>query len=568
MHHVLTRFRTRSFHPRHALLKPGGLRHTFISRTQAPTLTPAPTSTSSDEETIYALSTAPGRAALATVRVSGPHCLQIYQHLCPSKAVPRPRHATLRQLVDARAPTTVVDTAALVLYFPAPATVTGEDVLELQIHGGPATQRAVLRAIANVAVRTALPIRYAEPGEFTRRAFYHGKMDLIQIEALADTLAADTEQQRRAAVRGDSGALGIIYERWRAKLLLARGELEALIDFAEDQHFDEAPQELIANVIQQVDAILAETSRHDAASRCGELLKRGVRISLLGPPNVGKSSLLNRIVGREASIVSQEAGTTRDVVEVSLDMRGYLCTFADTAGLRNESPSRNTSDLTIGAVEQEGIRRAKLKATNSDIIIVMASLEQSQHTHRYSIKYDHESLVMAAKAAHALIVVNKCDVAIPPEISAACIRDFQAILDTIFTSSPPPPIMPICCLPDEVKDITTAAQGKIQDLISELVVIFDQMTQVPVDMYDLIGVTERQRLLLTSCCAHLHDFKDVASTDIVLAAEHLRLAAGCLARVTGRGDATDVEELLGVVFEKYIPVPLVPPPAPVPPAHH
>lgn len=236
--------------------------------------------------------------------------------------------------------------------------MTGEDILELHIHGGHATVKAVLAAIGQC--RSKHTIRYADAGEFTRRAFQNDRLDLGQVEALSDALSAETEQQRRAAMRGNSGKLGRIYEEWRQLLLAARGELEALIDFSEDQHFDESPAELMRNVTSQIGPILQAIRRHQKGSRCGELLKRGIRISLLGPPNAGKSSLLNVIVDREASIVSEEAGTTRDIVEVSVDIGGYLCVFADTAGLR--SPS------SIGGVEQEGIRRAKAKAKDSDLV--------------------------------------------------------------------------------------------------------------------------------------------------------------------------------------------------------
>jgi tRNA modification GTPase len=276
--------------------------------------------------------------------------------LCPNQIPLKPRKATLRDLYDPSDSNNVLD-SALVLHFPAPKTVTGEDILELHIHGGHATVKAVLAAIGQCQSKHT--IRYAEAGEFTRRAFQNDRLDLGQVEALSDALSAETEQQRRAAMRGNSGKLGRTYEEWRQLLLAARGELEALIDFSEDQHFDESPAQLMGNVTRQIGPILSAIRRHQAGSRCGELLKRGIRISLLGPPNAGKSSLLNIIVDREASIVNEEAGTTRDIVEVSVDIGGYLCVFADTAGLRS---------MSVGAVEQEGIRRAKAKAKDSDLV--------------------------------------------------------------------------------------------------------------------------------------------------------------------------------------------------------
>ena len=432
--------------------------------------------------------------------------------------------------------------------------MTGEDVLELHIHAGSATVKAVLAAIPRCASKFA--IRYAEPGEFTRRAFQNNRLDLAQVEALSDTLSAETEQQRRAAVRGNSGKLGRTYEGWRQKLLYARGELEALIDFSEDQHFDELPAELLTSVAAQVRVILQSIAAHEGASHRGELLKRGIRISLLGPPNAGKSSLLNRIVGREASIVSQEAGTTRDVVEVSLDIRGYLCTFADTAGLRRELGQGGTSESIIGVVEQEGIMRAKAKAGESDVIIALASVERSDTLESWTIRYDTETLEIAGKAQQALIVINKCDL-VPPTVLSCLTSDFRTATSALFAVQNIP-VLAISC--KDSQSTSTLDSGNINHFVSALVALFENMTTLPTDLEDLLGVTERQRQLLFSCSQHLRLFMDEAQlsqdgreTDIVLAAEHLRSAANCLSRITGRGEAGDVEEVLGVVFEKYVP---------------
>jgi tRNA modification GTPase len=441
----------------------------------------------------------------------------------------------------------------LVLYFPAPKTVTGEEMLELHIHGGPATVKAVLSAIPRCPSMT--PIRYAEPGEFTRRAFQNDRLDLAQVEALSDTLSAETEQQRRAAVRGNSGELGRTYEGWRQQLLYARGELEALIDFSEDQHFDESPAELLTNVAAQVEAMLKSIASHEAASHRGELLKKGIRISLLGPPNAGKSSLLNQIVGREASIVSQEAGTTRDIVEVSLDIRGYLCTFADTAGLRTHPEQSLGSDSVIGAIEQEGIRRAKAKAGESDVIIAIASVEPTDSGAGWSIRYDMETLAIAAGASQSLVVVNKSD-SVPSEVLSSLMAEFQGALKQDM------PVITISCK-EAQSNRATHDPGRINYFVDQLVALFKNMTALPTDMEDLLGVTERQRQLLSACSEHLLEFIAEARSDpeggecdIVLAAEHLRSAANCLSRITGRGEAGDVEEVLGVVFEKCVPLPL------------
>lgn len=213
----------------------------------------------------------------------------------------------------------------MVLYFPAPKTVTGEDLLELHVHGGTAIVRAVLAAIPRIpGTGPSQSIRYAEPGEFTRRAFANDRLDLTQVEALGDSLAASTEQQRRLSVRGTTNSLATRYENWRKLLLEARGELEALIDFSEDQHFDESIGELLGSVAAQVVSLRAALLAHQENAVRGELLRSGISLALLGAPNAGKSSLLNAVVGREAAIVSREAGTTRDVVEVGIDLGGFF----------------------------------------------------------------------------------------------------------------------------------------------------------------------------------------------------------------------------------------------------
>lgn len=480
---------------------------------------------------------------------------QVYRNLCPAKPLPKPRHAVVRTLVEPGSSPNpnVVDSDAMVLYFQAPKTVTGEDVLELHVHGGTATVKAVLGAIPKSHLDG--PIRYAEPGEFTKRAFLNNRLDLAQVESLGDALSAETEQQRRAAVRGTSGELGKTYEAWRAQLLLARGEIEALIDFSEDQHFDESPAALLANVRQLVDQILQSIQQHKDGSQRSELLRNGIRIALLGPPNVGKSSLMNQIVGREASIVSPEAGTTRDIVEASLDIRGYLCSFADTAGIRAAEHAAS-HDTRVGAVEQEGIRRARKKAQDSDIIIVLASVETNTGTPR--LRYDAETLNLASRAQQCLVVINKCDVLDTPTLTSL-IHDFQhSVLRHIpgLTTANP---LPISCLSGSPPPPTPAVVQTIHQLTERLVQSFSALTSLPEDMQHLLGVTERQRQLLDACQGHLEDFAAETETgdgegswepDVVLAAEHLRLAANRLAAITGRGDSGDVEEVLGVIFEK------------------
>ncbi|KAM7218228.1 GTP-binding protein TrmE N-terminus domain containing protein [Rhypophila decipiens] len=556
---------------------------------------------SSDNDTIYALSSAAGKAGIAVIRVSGPGCTDVYRGLCPTKPLPKPRYAGVRTLTEpGRAPENggnIIDTDALVLYFPGPKTVTGEDVLELHVHGGSATVKAVLSAIRKCTSHEASSIRYAEPGEFTKRAFFNNRLDLAQVEALGDTLAAETEQQRRAAVRGNSGILGKTYESWREQLLLARGEIEALIDFSEDQHFDESPTELLSNVATLVEGILGSIRLHEMGSQRSELLRNGIRIALLGPPNVGKSSLMNLIVGREASIVSAEAGTTRDIVEASLDIRGYLCSFADTAGIRTGSASSSESSgesgpkgqPVISAIEQEGIRRARKKALDSDVIIVLASVEPATQSHQHShyINYDMETLKLAAGAPQCLVAINKSD-SVTPQVFARLVKDFKSsALANVPNLHVAAQVLTLSCRAAEMANDGDAVGltddvGGVHLLTETLVQSFASLTSLPSNMQHLLGVTERQNQLLLECRQHLEDFMEEARAtaqqqqfdqggnttgsvsaaddsasqwpgdepDIVLAAEHLRLAAIRLAAITGRGEGGDVEDVLGVIFEK------------------
>ncbi|KAF2119151.1 GTP-binding protein TrmE N-terminus-domain-containing protein [Lophiotrema nucula] len=542
-----------------------------------------------DEPTIYALSTASGRAAIAVIRISGPACRQIYEGLCPSKPLPKPRFAALRKLYAPHAapsPATLLDSGALVLYFPAPNTVTGEDVLELHVHGGPAIVRAALAAIPQCAspagilgATTAQLIRYAEPGEFTRRAFANNRMDLPQIESLGDTLSASTEQQRKLSVRGTTSSLSARYEHWRMHLLHARGELEALIDFSEDQHFDESPAQLCASVAAQVRNLTLPIETHIANAVRGELLRGGISVALLGAPNAGKSSLLNCIVGREAAIVSQEAGTTRDVVEVGVDLGGWLVKIGDVAGLRKAGV---VGADTVGAVEQEGIKRAKQRALQSDVLIVVQ--DATTDTDPEVTETAKQCVEMGI---HVVVAINKIDQVTSTSFQGLDLRErIQSVL-----SIPAERIFTISCKEATEASATMKDLGNIQAFLHGLLETFKAMTTAlvpdsdpdPSIWQESLGATERQRVLLSECLSHLEtflvavqgpshsqatlrapnhalhdpiiqapdDYEGAVEVDIVVAAESLRLAADALARITGRGESGDVEEVLGVVFEKF-----------------
>ncbi|KAK8058666.1 hypothetical protein PG994_009114 [Apiospora phragmitis] len=467
---------------------------------------------------------------------------QVYMGLCPGRPLPKARYASVRTLFHPRSDgTNVLDSSAMVLYLPGPRTVTGEDVLELHVHGGSATVKAVLSAIA-ASPASGGSIRYAEPGEFTKRAFLNDRLDLAQVESLSDTLSAQTEQQRRAAVRGSNGVLGRTYDEWRHRLLEARAEIEAIIDFSEDQHFDESPMDLLANVSRQVEEILQGIEVHEGASQRSELLRNGIRIALVGPPNAGKSSLMNQIVGREASIVSGEAGTTRDIVEAHLDIRGYLCTFADTAGFRSDNTpgiTGSSNEGVIGVIEREGIRRARAKALESDVIMVLASIERDS---------SGENCLLHSGGQQVRWV--------PRDELEMLVEDFVATALEKVEGVPAEPLL-ISCKEAQTRTAQIRDPGGVHQVVDRLATLFSDMTALPPDQQDLHGVTERQRQLLVQCRQHLEDYVgNTSSEDVmdelnfVVAAEDLRYAANCLARITGRGETGNVEEVLGVIFEK------------------
>jgi tRNA modification GTPase len=531
------------------------------------------------DPTIYALSTAPGRAAIAIIRISGPACNHIYKSLCPGQKPLKHRYAAVRTLYRPGAepsPDNLLDSSALLLYFPAPNTVTGEDLLELHVHGGTAVVRAVLSAISQCSSAVGA-VRYAEAGEFTRRAFMNDRLDLTQVEALGDTLSANTEQQRRLSVRGTTNNLSLRYESWRQMLLAARGELEALIDFSEDQHFDESPAELASSVAEQVQDLVLLIDTHRRNAMRGELLRNGIAISLLGAPNAGKSSLLNRIVGREAAIVSQEAGTTRDVVEVGIDLGGYLCRLGDTAGLRSAvlataQSQREHIQEKISMIEKEGMRRAKQRAIESDVVIAVLSLELAGKN--VVLRPDPEVIDTAAELAkqksNVLVVLNKIDLL---SGHASELENFRRQVADALPHVRLENIFAISC--KDAESLTSPDAGHIPTFLSGLIRQFEDMTSAVAatdDDTDLsvwqesLGATERHRLLLDECHFHLEQFLghveagiqntedsgvEEMDVDIVLAAENLRDAATCLAKITGKGEAGDVEEVLGVVFEKF-----------------
>jgi tRNA modification GTPase len=303
------------------------------------------------EATIYAPATAAGRSALAVLRVTGPRAAEAAWALT-GKAPPEPRRAALRRLRDP-AKGEIVD-EALLLWFPGPGSETGEDLLEVQHHGGQAVLEWLLETLGDLE-----GFRPAGPGEFTRRAFLNGKLDLTAAEGLADLVDATTRAQARQAFRQLAGELGRLYAGWRERLLTALALVEAEIDFAADG--EEVPDAALARVLPDLARLEAEMAAHLADGSRGERLRAGVAIAVVGPPNVGKSSLVNLLARRDVAIVTPIPGTTRDVIEVHLDLGGVPVVLLDTAGLRE----------TTDPVEAEGVARARSRAEQADIRLLV-----------------------------------------------------------------------------------------------------------------------------------------------------------------------------------------------------
>src|SRR5262245_2078278 len=298
------------------------------------------------DQTIFALSSGRTPSAIAIVRVSGAEAGPVLASLAGK--MPAPRAAT-RALLKTSDGQPLDD--SVVLWFPAPASATGEDVAEFHVHGG----RAVLASLF-ATLSSGKNVRPAEPGEFTRRAFENGKLDLTEAEGLDDLIHADTDRQRRQALRQLKGLLGDKARDWRAQIIEASALIEAGIDFSDE---GDVPEELIAPALARIEALLAEIGEVLAAQGRSERLRDGLVVAIAGPPNVGKSTLMNQLARREVAIVSPHAGTTRDIIEVQLDLDGYPVTVIDTAGIRE----------TDDPVEQEGVRRARARAAEADLVL-------------------------------------------------------------------------------------------------------------------------------------------------------------------------------------------------------
>jgi tRNA modification GTPase len=438
-------------------------------------------------DTIFALATAPGRAGIAVLRVSGPAAATALEALAGQR--PAPRRATRARFSDPRSGEAIDD--GLMLFFPEPNSFTGEAVAELQVHGGRAVVAALLAALG------ALPgLRLAEPGEFTRRAFENGKLDLTAAEGLADLVAAETAAQRRQALRQLEGELGRLYEDWRARLLRCLAQLEADIDFPEEG----LPQDLRQHVAAEAAALRAEMARHLADGGRGERLREGVAVAIIGPPNAGKSSLMNALARRDVAITSASAGTTRDVIEVALDLGGYPVLLADTAGLREVADE----------VEAEGVRRARARAAAADLRLVLLDATRPAEAGALAGLLD----------ADAIVIANKIDLA-PGQ--AADWADALAAGPALRLSVRTGAGMEALLVRLEAEVARRFAPGAAP-----------------------VVTRARHRRALEDCVAALDRFAGAGLPE--LAAEDLRAATRALGRITGR---VDVEDMLDIVFREF-----------------
>jgi tRNA modification GTPase len=449
----------------------------------------------SSRSTIFALSSGRPPAAIAVVRISGPQAGAALGKLIGR--VPATRQAALVRVRDPESGETIDE--ALALWFPAPRSETGEDVAELQLHGGYAVVAAVLDALGRID-----GCRMAEPGEFSRRAFENGRLDLTAVEGLADLIGAETEAQRRQAFRQLKGLIGDRSEAWRQRLIQALALVEARIDFSDEA---DVPEDLIGPAVHAAQQLRSEIAAALTGSGRGERLREGLVVAIAGPPNAGKSTLLNRLARRDVAIVSPYAGTTRDVIEVHLDLDGFPVTLLDTAGIRES----------VEPVEQEGVRRARARAAEADLVL-------------WVIDGSAEGLTGAVDAGPPTewrnwLVVNKIDLASQRK------RMLKERSEYEFTY------------------LISAATGEGVDLLVERLAAFAK------DYFSTVetGIVTRAR--------HRRLFEEtVAALDRALAeaakageheelvAEELRAAATALGRLTGR---VDVEDILHVIFRDF-----------------
>ena len=441
-------------------------------------------------DTIYALSSGLPPAGVAVIRLSGPHCRFALETLHVS--IPEPRKAVVRKLFSANSGSLLDE--ALVLYFKAPASFTGEDVIELHCHGGRAVVEAVLSELSLID-----GLRLAEPGEFTKRAFYEDRINLVAVEGLADLIQAETESQRQLALYQTAGGLVETYDNWRLELIRLRSYLEAEFDFPDE---DDVPGSVSDQVWARVQALVLELEQAIVGSRFAERIRDGVNIVLAGKPNAGKSSLLNVLAKRDVAIVSAQSGTTRDILDVNLDLAGVAVRLSDTAGLRD----------TDDEVEKIGVERARNRLSEADLILYLVDCQDTDDLE------SHELDDLKRLDTDVLVIGTKIDSLSADELQSIRNR-FNYLISNVSV--------------DGVDELLSGLQEKAKTLTGK--------------GESLIAVRERHRNALQGCVICLRSAL-IDRPEIELRAEELRKAADLLAKVTGR---VDVDDLLDVIFREF-----------------
>jgi tRNA modification GTPase len=442
------------------------------------------------EATIFALASGVGRAGVAVVRLSGRDCRSVCRSLS-GKDVPPVRKAVLRRLAEPSRGE-VID-QGLVIWFPGPASFTGEDVLELHVHGGPAVIADLFEALSAIA-----GVRPAEAGEFTRRAFLNGKIGLTEAEGLADLVAAETRQQARQARRQMDGALGRLYRQWHEILAGALAHLEAEIDFAAEE---EVPDGLMTRIMPDLERLLGAIERHLVDGQRGERLRTGLELALVGPTNAGKSSLINLLSKRDVAIVTEIPGTTRDILEASLDLGGYPLTMIDMAGLRE----------TADPVEAIGVERARGRARDADFLLLLFDASTWP-------QLDPETLALIDD--RALVVLNKIDLLLDPCPLEVAGRE----------------AIGISCR-------TGAGLDRLEAALTSLAAESMALGDAP------MLTRARHRDALAEVAAALRRIvAGGASLELALTAEDVRIAVAAMGRITGR---VRVEEVLDRIFFEF-----------------
>ena len=432
-------------------------------------------------DTIFALSTAAGQSGVAVIRISGNEVLNVY-HILTHKDHPKERFAEYNKIYDEKG--NIVDNV-ITLYFQNPKSFTGEDALEIQCHGSRAVISKILSLLSDIP-----NCRMAEAGEFTRRAVYNNKMDLTAAEGLIDLIHADTEAQRAWAVRQMGGELQRIYDSWREDLIQSMAYLEAFIDFPEE----EIPPEKMIQIDDKIHTLLHKIALHLSDNERGQNLKNGFPIAIVGAPNVGKSSLLNALAKKDVAIVSETAGTTRDVVEVYLDIAGYPVVIADTAGLRDTEES----------IEQEGIRRALKRVEDAALIIAMGTAKNAP-------LLDEATQKACLNHQNILLVWNKIDEGQGDTSSGLSVSVKKNIgMDDLYKT---------------IEEKVVEAMGSSNEVM---------LTRL------------RYKTALKECGEALG--RALNETQLELKAEELRLAARALGKITG---IVSTEDLLDVIFSSF-----------------